>query len=373
MKKALVFAVAFVLAVVVGIFADELSGSWSTDICLLGPTPEPVLFESSLAVSYEVCGWTFGGDLEFNIYRGWESVAFDVYGALGAFAIDSDIEFDPSAASFTSWVSQVDLTISGVDLVFEFDLYDDYLWWTFTAEGAVGLCNAAVVAQFGTYSGYCFCFDQIGFIVDCPFLCDTYVYVSAGFSTYGFDGIVLYVTGVHFVEFPWLTFDFSFGFLSDDWDGYGKIWVFSPMISLTDACEEDAGHISLFVELDSTNATFDGINVYGIDIYKAWNGVWFQNLTSLQIEKDEVITGYSEYWEAIGVGTVGDSCCGGLFSFEIWSYFSRESTWLFDWRRTIVGIGIGIGSNFHTSFSCDIYGEVSDVVVEFCSGFAVTW
>ena len=365
MKKALVLAFAFVMALGIGVFADALSGSWSTDICLDGSAIFTT-FTSTLGVQYEICGWTFGGTFGFG-FGGWETVSFDVYGAVGAFAVDSDIVFSPAAAAFVSWENSIDLAIAGVDLTFEFDLYATYAWWTLSASGAAGLCNVGVVAEFGQLEGYCFCFDSVAFTFDFPFLCDTTVYVTAGFSTLGFDGITLCLGGLYFVEFPWLTFDFCVTF--DDGE-FGKSFTFTPAISLTDACDEDAGYISLFVELYSEGATFDGINVYGIDIYKAWNGVWFQDLTSFEVEKNEEITGYAEYWEAIGIGTVGDSCCGGMFSFEVWTYFAAGSTWLFDWGLTTIDLGFGIGTNFDVTAGLKI--DASGLL-ELCLGFAVSW
>ena len=365
MKKALVLAFAFVMALGIGVFADALSGSWSTDICV-DATPSFTLFESTLIVNYEICGWTFGGTFGFGM-AGWETVAFDVYGAVGAFAIDSDIVFSPSGASFTSWKSTVDLAIAGVDLTFAFDLYSDHAWWTISGSGAAGLCNVGLIAQFGQAEAYCFCFDQIAFTFDFPFLCGTTVYVEAGFSTAGFDGITLTLGGLYFTEFPWLTFEFSVTFNEGT---AGKSFVFTPAISLTDACDEDAGYISLFVELYSEGATFDGFNVYGIDIYKAWNGIWFQDLTSFEVEKNVDVTGFAAYWEAMGIGTVGDSCCGGDFSFEVWTYFSGDSTWLFDWGLTTIDLSFGIGSNFDVTAGLEIDATG---LLELCMGFSVSW
>jgi len=369
MKKASVLAFALVLACGIGIatVGDGLSGTWSTDICMDG-IPLFTSFVSELYVGYEICGWTFGGTFGFG-FMGWETVAFDVYGALGAFAVDSDIVFSPIGASFTSWENQIDLAIAGVDLTFEFDLYPTYSWWTISAAGAAGLCNVGLVAQFGTNPGFCFCFDQIDFTFDFPFLCDTTVYVTAGFSTAGFDGITLCLGGLYFVEFPWLTFDFCVTF--DDGE-FGKSFTFTPAISLTDACDEDAGYILLMVELYSAGATFDGINVYGIEIYKAWNGIWFHDITFFDLDKAaEYFEFEDQYiWEAIGIGTVGDSCCGGAFSFEVWTYFSGMSIWLFDWAMTTIDLAFGIGTNFDVTASLDID---SGGLLELCLGFAVSW
>jgi len=391
MKKALVLAFAFVMALGIGVFADALSGSWSTDICVDG-TPTFTSFDSTLVVNYEICGWTFGGTFGFGV-DGWETVAFDVYGALGAFAVDSNIVFSPADAKFWYWMSTVDLAIAGIDLTLGYDLvmdgamlldadgveYEvggDYSYWTIGASGAAGLCNIGITAGFGIDPGaeeaeaaHCFCFDYINFTFDFPFLCGTTVYVDAGFSTAGFDGLFIDITGLYFVELPWLTFDFGLSFTEGTGTPSGKSFSFVPAISLTDACDEDAGYISLFVELYSDGATFDGINVYGIDIYKAWNGIWFQDLTSFEDAMNVYVTGYAAYWEAMGIGTVGDSCCGGDFSFEVWTYFDHGD-YLFDWALTTVALSFGIGSNFDvtSSFSID-----ADGLLELCMGFAVSW
>ena len=396
MKKALVLAFAFVVALGIGIYADALSGSWSTNICV-NATPEFTVFSSTLIVNYEICGWTFGGTFGFGT-GGWETAAFDVYGALGAFAIDSDVIFNPSSAAFWAWMNTVDLAIAGVDLTLGYDLYgvgypmyatatattktaitNSFSYWTIGASGAAGLCNVTVDAGFGGAASWavdaaddhCFCFDYIDFTFDFPFLCGTTVYVTAGFSTAGFTGLCLDITGLYFVELPWLTFDFGVCFTEGTGTPYGKSWSFVPQISLTDACDEDAGYISLFVELYSAGATFDGINVYGIDIYKAWNGIWFRDITIWDAEEAALYWPLlpSGIWEAMGIGTVGDSCCGGDFAFTVWTYFA-ETNILFDWALTTVDLSFGIGSNFDvtSSFQIDSSG-----LLELCMGFAVSW
>jgi len=394
MKKALVLAFAFVMALGIGVFADALSGSWSTDVCMDG-SPNFTSFASTLVVNYEICGWTFGGTFGFGT-AGWETVAFDVYGALGAFAIDSDIVFSPAAAQFWTWMTTVDLAIAGVDLTLGYDLVmagfpmdpgtgtpvaitNGYSYWTIGASGAAGLCNVGIDAGFGgapsweaeAAADHCFCFDYIDFTFDFPFLCGTTVYVTAGFSTLGFSGLCLELTGLYFVELPWLTFDFTLCF---DEGTFGKSYTFVPAISLTDACDEDAGYISLFVALDSTNSTFDGINVYGVDIYKAWNGIWFEDITFFDAAYGGGADGMwplldDSVWEAMGIGTVGDSCCGGDFAFTVWTYFGSND-YLFDWALTTVDLAFGIGSNFDVTSSFQIS---SAGLLELCLGFSVSW
>jgi len=384
MRKALAIALLFLVGLATHAVGDALTGSWATDLCVDG-TPSLTTFDSTLVVTYEVCGWSFSTRLGFGLDDGWRSAAFDIFGDLGAYSIDSDIAFNPGDSEFWYWMSSVDLEIAGVSFTLGYDLLMSHaqIWnpdteqydtvasthseWTFSASGTAGLCSLGVDAYFGEPVGHCFCFDSIYFNLTFPFLCDSTVYASTGFSTDGFEGLDFDLKGLYFTVLPWLTFDFGLSFTEGTEDG--KSFSFIPAISLTDACIDDAGFIRLFYKLYEGNAEFDGLKVYGIDIYKAWNGIWFEDLTSFDPALNGSVTGKSGYWEAIGIGTVGDTCCGGGFLFEVWSYFA-ETNRLFDWGLTEIDLTFGIGSNFDvTAFlSIDPTG-----LLEFCLGFAVSW
>jgi hypothetical protein len=70
------------------------------------------------------------------------------------------------------------------------------------------------------------------------------------------------------------------------------------------------------------------------------------------------------------ISSEADSCCGGGFSFALETYFSCDSTVLFDWAETDVSISYGLGSNFTVSTGLN----VTDAgFTEWSIGFDVIW
>jgi hypothetical protein len=360
MKKALVLAFAAVMIFGAAAFADMLSGAWSTGVCMDG-TGTFTVFTSTLIVNYEVCNWLFGAALGFGV-GGWETVSFTADGVLGAFAISSEIIFDPATASFTSWDSTMNISIAGVDIDIDFGMDNlGNLTLDLGISGDVGLCTLGIEAQFG---GYC-AFDFLGICFDFgfPFACVEWVDVEACFGCGTFEGICFEIAGLQLAGIDFLVFDLEICF--DDGEA-GKTFTFVPGLSLG---AYDC--ITLYAELITDgDIEFDGINVYGVEIYYEWNGVFFQSVTSFEPGKNEALIGDAEYWEKICIGSVGDSCCGGAFDFGLCIYFSATSTYLFDVQLIEANLGFGIGSNFIVtgSVSFDVTGNL-----ELCLGFDVTW
>jgi hypothetical protein len=377
MKKALVLAFALVLGLGAFAFAGPLSGSWDSSITLdiaSGGTITVSDFSSTLVVDYTVGGWTFESTTGFNL-TGWNKQEFTADGTLGAFTISSDLEFDPAAASFTSWDTTGSVSIAGVDLSGEY-LLKNYgsgtpgSGWTFGASGVAGDLTLSATAYFNMDSdgeliqteSNCFCFSSVEFDASFPFACIDLVDVTIGFSTAGFDGVTFSVSGVEVPGIAWLTFDFDLTF--DDGDE-GKSLSVSPAISLGDwAC------IELYYDLITSNhINIDGIYFYGMTLSYTWNGVTFSETSAFDTSDPKDIV-KDPYWEVFTIESAGDSCCGGAVDFTLDTYFDASSTQLFDWGETDASLSFGIGSNF----TLDLGLVVKDTgLTQVSFGFDVTW
>ena len=390
MKKALVLALVFTFGLGIAAFAGPLSGSWCTDIEItidpsLG-TLEVTDFVSTLIVDYTVCGWVFNSTTGFKL-AGWTTQSFAVDGVLGAFTIGSTLVFAPASAAFTSWDSTVGVSIAGVAFDAEFLLEDDGAGWMFGASGGAGDCDFGATVYFNsqmTVSGlallqtpsYCFCFTSVDFDISFPFACIDLVDISLGFSTAGFDGITFSVTGIVVPGLPWLTFDLLLTFETGE---DGKVMTLTPAIDLGTftcitlyyelqgyagtSCDDDP-------EIEESGAKFDGIHFYGISLEYTWNGVSFYSASSLDVDFNEELTGYADYWEVFTISSEADSCCGGAFDFSVSTYFACDSELLFDWAMTEISVGIGLGSNFNVTLGLQVdttgFSQMS-------FGFCVTW
>ena len=256
MRKSLVLAFAAVMIFGAAAFADMLSGSWSTSVCM-DATPVFTLFDSTLIVEYEVCNWTFGATFGFGV-SGWQTVSFTADGVLGAFGIGSEIIFDPISAAFVSWTNDMSIILAGVQI--DFDFYMDNTPMTMLdlgLTGEAGLCTLGVTATLG---GIC-TFDFLGVCFDFgfPFACIEWVDVEVCFGCGTFDGICFDIAGLTLSGIDWLIFDFQVCF-DDGVDG--KTFTFVPDLNLG---AYDC--ITLYAELvTGVDYEFDGIDVYGLSL-----------------------------------------------------------------------------------------------------------
>ncbi|UCF09763.1 MAG: hypothetical protein JSW65_06810 [Candidatus Bipolaricaulota bacterium] len=362
MRRALVLALAAVVVFTAAALADMLSGSWSTEVCL-NAVPAFTLFTSDLLVTYEVCNWAFSAALGFGL-TGWETVSFTASGVLGAFSFASELIFDPATATFTSWSSDMSVNLAGVNLDFAFDMDDVGVQLVVGIGGDVGLCTLGASAQFGDMTDCTFAFIGLDLDFGFPFACIEWVDVTVSFGCGTFDGICFEIQGLKLSGIDWLVFDFTVCF--DDGED-GKTFTFIPDLNLG---AYDC--ITLYAELvTGIDYEFEGIDIYGVEIFYEWNGVYFQSVSSFDPTKHDLLIHPSElYWEVICIGSIGDSCCGGGFDFEVCTYFDDTSTWLFDWGLTTISLGFSIGSNFAVTASLDVDGTG---LVEMCLGFDVNW
>jgi hypothetical protein len=353
MKKILALSLMFIVGVGICAVASPLSGTWEVEIGINPQTPTFTAFDSTLKIDYTVGTWTFGSLTRFEL-SGWAAQSFSASGTIGAF----------TAAS-------VSTAIAGVTFGGSFYLTSAGSGWMFSASGVEGDLSLSATAYFNLTGSttlqtdsHCFCFTSVRFNASFPFACIDLVDVSLGFSAAdGFDGITFSLDAVSLPGLPFLTFDFDLTFSTQT---EGKVLTMVPTIYLDSDC------IIIYAELvtGSSDWIITGLNIYGVGLRYSWSGLSFASYSSFDPGKNASLTGKSAYWEVFTITNNADSCCGGGLAFSVSTYFSCDSTALFDWGETDVDVSVGIGSNFtlSTGLLVDTTG-----LKEWTLGFAVTW
>ena len=349
-----------------GVAQDMLSGSWETDICM-DAVPLFTSLTSTLRVAYSICGWTFGVTMGLDLL-GWTTAGFDVTAVLGPFLGESMVTFNPQAATFEKWDTTVMLRLAGLNLNGRFVLDPIGSGWSIGMSTDAGEMDLAANAFFNLSAtgevqseGHCFCFDRFALDLDFPFGCVANVDATLEFDTAGLGGVTIGVDGLMIPEITWLLFDIEITF--DDGEE-GKTLQVTPRLNFA---EEFC--VTIFADLISSGTVVEGIDFYGAQFRYNWDAVYFDALTAFDpSDPFDLVTG--PYWERYCIGSVADSCCGGLFDFEVCTYFDSESTMLFDWGMTEGSFSVGFGANFSLEASLTI---IETGVEELCIGATLSW
>jgi hypothetical protein len=374
MKRILALSLVLVVGVGVCAFAFPLSGTWEVEIGLNPQTPALTAFDSTLNVDYTVATWTFGSLTQFEL-SGWVAQSFSANGTIGACTAASLVVFNPMGAAFSYWNSTISIAIARVTLGGSFHLTSAGSGWMFNASGVEGDLSFSAAVFFNSYldtdgmlqlqtDSYCFCFTSVEFDISFPFACIDLVDVSLSLSAAdGFDGITFSLDDVALPGLPFLAFDLDLTFSTQT---EGKVLTIVPTINLDSDC------IIIYAELvtGSSDWIITGLNIYGVGLMYSWNGLSFASYSSFDPDKNADLTGESEYWEVFTITNSTDSCCGGGFEFSVSTYFSCDSTALFDWGETDIEVSVGIGSNF--TLSTGILVDTTRLK-EWTIGFTVTW
>lgn len=355
-----------VVVSVPGVAQDVLSGSWDTEICM-DAVPLFTSLTSTLRVAYSICGWTFGATMGLDLL-GWTTAGFDVAAVLGAFVGQSLVTFNPQAATFEEWDTTVTIALAGVDLNGRFVLDPIGSGWSIGLAADAGEMDLAANAFFNLSptgevqsAGHCFCFERFAIDLEFPFGCVAELDATLEFDTTGLGGVTIGVDGLSIPEMTWLLFDIEITF--DDGEE-GKSLQVTPRLNFA---EEFC--VTIFADLIGSGTIVEGIDFYGAQFRYNWDSVYFDALTAFDPEDPfGLVTG--PYWERYCVGSIADSCCGGLFNFQVCTYFDSESSLLFDWGMTEGSVSVGIGSNFSLQASLSI---IETGVEQLCLGGTISW
>ncbi len=392
MKRALVISLICVFGLGVGAAAQSFTGSWNTDVSFtLGDVTITDML-SSLSVDYTVGGWVFGSNMYVNEIR-LIDFNLDIAGQLGAFGFYSFLQFDPTVPEFTSWENVVTVSIAGIELYGLFALQEMVTdltgaGWAIGAHGVAGDVEiwaeaafnlGSLVGSYRTYgvaglndwgAGYNYLcawssggnlsvqtdtcvatFSTAKIIVEVPLTCLDFI-VKVNFDcTSGFDSIYFELDDI----------DLGAGWFQLD-DLNIKFTATTKSISDLDFTVTFASAVCVtpYFDLIHSGAEIQGVDLDALLLSYTYNGVtikageyfasvrnYYKGFTasgSLSAYTSCIVTGADEF---IGIWYDGDSCCGGLTSASLVTFFDIGDTdGIFDILLILANVEVGIGSGF---------------------------
>ncbi|MFC2099904.1 hypothetical protein ACFLSF_03640 [Candidatus Bipolaricaulota bacterium] len=401
MKRALVLSLICVVGLAFAGFAQTLTGSWDTEVCLDPQTDSfagAIDLTSTLSVTYAIGDWAFTSVTELT-GAGWSDQDFSVTGLFGLITVSSALGFNPLAEMadmFDGWVTTLGLNMAGVSFSATFNLnggnpftstpYDRIDGTLLTLTGTAGIGSAVegtvTVWLGGTDNPDCD-FDFYGVEIGLSFLfCDCApIDMTIAFDCDGFDYVSFEATEIAVPNVPWLTFDALLVF-----ELQTKTITLSPVFDFgVFVC------IDLYIYADSTEeavAPYDafeflyGFAVEGIGISCEIGGVSFSALSNWH----DYGAGYEGYrpgalaympyeiWEVYSIDVGADACCGGVFEFGLDVFFNDSilaTDALFDVDSISANMTVNVTTQF--AFTMGIDMDVVDGLTDWCVGFEVTW
>ncbi|MFC2105563.1 hypothetical protein ACFLS0_02290 [Candidatus Bipolaricaulota bacterium] len=401
MKRALVITL-LVFGLGIGVAAQSFSGSWATDITFTVDPFDIASLTSILDVDYTISGWTFGANLFINQDELFD-INFAVGGVLGAFAMYSWLDFDPTGTpEFTSWENVATVSIAGVSLYGVFVLQDTTgLVGTGFAIGGYGTAGdvsvwieadfnvggkARTLHDYGfgyatdweTYyeciyatgwtsgawgvqtEGCTATFSNLDIIIDVPLACLDFV-VQVNFDcTNGFD----------YIQFDLNDIDLGAGWFQLDDLNIKFTTVAKTVTTDFTATFGDAVCVTPYFDLVQGFASIDGIELDALLLSYSYNGVTFKagelfpssGNYYVGFTKSGALSHYTDCVvslanEFVGIWFDGDSCCGGLTSASLVTFFVGNQTnasspaddgthGIFDFLLIVGNVEVGIGSGF---------------------------
>lgn len=427
MKRALVVTL-LVFGLGIGVAAQSFSGSWVTDITFTVNPLNIGSLTSILDVEYALSGWTFGANMfvdEIDLF----DINFDIAGSLGAFSFWSFLDFDPGSTtqtpSFTNWSSLVKVSIAGVELWGAFVLQDKdddgsiATGWTVGGHGLAGDVEIWASVDFNvdvwsTYTvltvidgwGWDTLYDW-GTYWDCgdaawlsgtftatdetcdPAFTNLDIYIEAPLTCLDFGIWVNFTCDVGFNYINFMLNDIDLGagwFQLDDLDV--KFTVLDKTVT-TDFTLTfgDAVCVTPYFDLNQVGLNvIDGITLRALTLSYTYNGVTIKagevfDTYYAGFTKSGSLTRYAKCAvtsadEFIGVFFDGDSCCGGLTSASLVTFFDSNlltastSTGIFDFVLITANVEVGIGSGFSIRGGIDV---ADDGLAALMAGFTFSF
>jgi len=368
MKKALVLSLVAVLGLgfaAVAVEQGTLSGYWDTKVTIV-PTPISLGIDSTLYVKYAVAGWNFTSTSNIT-QLGWKSQQFGAHAVLGAFSVDSTLDFTtmPTPA-FKEWNIDGKLSLAGVLLDANFDLKPNVTKLILTGTGSAGdIKNVSVAVTLGSGLGCDFNFNEAKISFDLPFFCNcATITTTIDFTCAGFQYADFKVVGIAIPTLPWVTITADLKF-----EVQTKTLTLSPKFNFgTFAC------VGLYVAQDySGNLTLGDIHIDGVYLSCTVGGITFTEQSYWGTgTKPDLLKGTS-FWEAFQIKTSSDSCCGtDKFMFDITVYFDH-GTQLFDVAEFVAHVTVPVTTQFKFTTGITLDLTQPAVFTEWTLGFYVKW
>ena len=316
---------------------------------MIDPSSMECSLDTTFAVSLGLGSWTFDSTTSLDA-SGWSDQGFDTLGALGAFTIESAVDFAPALAAFESWISTARVSLAGAVFSGTFSLEPGVTQLTISSETGMGTpvqFYADVILGSGEGCDLDFHSMSMGLI----FPVSECVSIESGIRL-GYDGFEyaffaterLVVPGA-----PWLTLDATVEFEAE-----AKAMAISPSIDFGPATGFD-----LYMGVSPEEGlTTDAVLIDGIGLSYELSGLRFAALSFWGAGDKPGLLADTEYWQVASVHTLEVVCCGP-FSFDAAVYFLEGGTRLFDaaliesdlaWRATrYLAVDTGLKINLETA------------------------
>jgi hypothetical protein len=345
--------------------AASLTGYWDTDVTI-DPTQtsfaDAIGLTSDISVTYTVGDWAFTS-LTTLTDTGWTGQEFDAAGVLGAFSIGSTLKFNPAppTPSFTSWNTDIAVSIAGVSFGADFTLYPGYTNLVLTAGGVAGDVTVDGTLTLGSGTDCDFDFSSVLIEVGFPFCCAD-ISADIMFDCSGFDYVEFTTAGIVVPAIPWLTLDATLTFTVDQ-----KTLTITPNFDFGDFACFDIDISVAYTGGDMGALNLGNFQIWGIGLTCDIGGVSFEGYSTWDSENLFL----DEYWEYYKIMTNDDGCCGP-FGFDLAFYFKNPGLALFDVALIDANMTLAVSSQF--TFNMGLMVDVdAGAFTQWTVGFLVTW
>lgn len=377
MKRALVLSLICVVGLAFAGFAQTLTGSWVTEVCLDPQTDSfagAISLTSTLDVTYAIGDWAFTTTTVLD-GTGWADQDFSVTGLFGLITVDSALGFTVPFGVFEDWVTTVALNMAGVSFSAEFTLEtgDVALELTMTA-GIGSAVEGEIVVELGSGEG---CnFDFAGVTIGLDFLfCDCApIEAEIAFGCEGFQYIDFAASGIVIPTLPWFTLDATLHFeLQTKEITLTPVFDFGPIVCFDlyfDVYNDAPATYPLAVlELFQIDVVGIGISCEIGGVSFAAISYWGTTLTGAY--RPGALAYHDGYWEAYSIDVGADACCGGVFEFGLDFFFDNAGATLFEVSLIEADMLVNVTTQFAFTMGLDI--DVAGGFTQWCVGFEVTW
>jgi hypothetical protein len=397
MKRALVLSLICVVGLAFAGFAQTLTGSWITTVCLNPQTDSfagAITLASTLGVTYAIGDWAFTSTTVLT-GAGWSDQDFTVTGLFGLITVSSALDFNPLPGAFGSWSTTLGLNMAGVTFGATFYIGPGTATSPvggsrLTLTGSAGVGSAVVgditIVLGNALSAVCdFDFQSVNIGLDFLFCDCAAIQSDIYFTCAGFQYVQFVAKGIAIPNLPWVSLDAKLKFQLQT-----KELTITPVF--------DIGAIVCFdlyiYHNAATGATFPynsytwtSFTVEGIGLSCDIGGVTFTALsnwhnfgagaTNLALRPGLLAGKDYKYWEVYSIGLDADACCGGVFEFDLAVFFAENvvapatMSNLFDVALIEADMKVNVTTQFAFTMGLDV--DVAGGFTKWCLGFEVTW
>jgi len=374
MKRALVLSLICVVGLAFAGFAQTLTGSWITEVCIdpqtdfFDPTEVgAITLTSTLGVTYAIGDWAFTTTTVLD-QAGWVDQDFSVTGLFGLITVSSALGFGVPGGTFDSWVTTLGLNMAGVEFTGVFSLDGD---GSSLALGLIAGLGSDVEGSIDiTFGDGVDCdFDFVDVTIGLDFLfCDCAEIASEIYFTClnGFEYVEFAASGIVIPNLPWVSLDALLHFeLQTKEITITPVFDFGTIVCFDLFFEVDEDEGAVFpVDVLSLNS----ISIIGIGIGCTIGGVDFYALSMFD---EDGVDGDGLYWEVYSIDVGADACCGGVFEFSLDMYFDDGQATLFEVALIDADMKVNVTTQF--AFTMGLEVDVTAGFTEWCLGFEVIW